>query len=1253
MLPNGNFLVMDPSFDLTSPVVANVGAVYLYSPDGVLISSLRGSQANDSVGSSSVRVLENGNFVVLSPAWDNGGLINAGAVTWGHAATGFPGQHAVVSAANSLVGSSAADQSGGYIVAPLRNGNYVVCNPEWDNGAAVNAGAATLCDGTGGTTGPVTAANSLVGSQTNDRVGSGGCIPLANGNCVVLSGDWKNGVAANAGAVTWADGLQGVVGLVSTSNSLVGSQAGDRVGDGGIVLLPNGAYVVRSVSWDLGGITDVGAVTWCSGTTVVSGVVSAANSLVGSHTNDRVGSGLVTVLANGNYVVVSPQWDDGAVANVGAATWANGSTGIVGAISAGNSLIGSQANDEVAGGGVTALTNGHYVVGSPGWNNGAVVNAGAATWGNGGAGITGLVTTDNSLVGTSANDQVGSVPVALANGNYVVKSPDWDNGATADVGAVTWCNGAASTHAFVGVNNSLVGSTTGDNVGSQVEPLTQGNYVVSSANWDNGTQTDAGAVTWCDGRRITRGVVSSANSLVGSTQDDRVGNRIKALTNGNYITATDSWANGGIPDAGAVTWGDGRRGVKGTVSAGNSLVGTTANDFVSGDAIEVLNNGHYVVVSSDWDNGGITNAGAVTWCNGFLGARGPISATNSVVGTTVGDAMSTGDFYDDDHFVILSGNWDLPVPPTANVGVRMLVDGAVGVVGPVSRGLSIVGDFAGESMVYEYDAVHQRLLLGRQLQNMVTIIGNLVGPVLAKSGVATPGAASLGFGAPGSVAVGAGGSTLLDAALTGVGANGGRNRALFGLPSRESSLGLVMQLRDGLVDLGGGLPADAQATAFTGLVTQQIGRGLFQATAKGSGLNALNNRLLMADNGLGVWLVRRTGQALPELGGAALSGFREVLQHPTLDVIPVSYQLAPSQTAGVSSGTDTGVLVLKHSGTVSGVGSLAREGQPAFGGGVFGQFTGRAAVSFGSDVIGFSAVARQGTLNLPAVFTMKADGTLPTQVAKAGNAAPGAAPGTFSSFSGVGMSSGVALYKGLIKGVPATANEALWRGANLVFREGESLTGQPTVMISAIVRFWPGWNDQVIAQVKLKGAGVNATNNQALLLKQSDGQHLVLARTGGSMDGIDTATLGSIVTVDVNPGEGRYALVGVLRGAANNRNLALWTGSTSQGNDTTQQALRLPILRLRKGEVYSTAQTPLDTIRSLNIKPALDASGAGARGMAQAMGTNGDVAVFITGDRNVTELVLLPPNLPRSFSRCRCIVADCYFSKRVKRSASK
>ena len=284
-------------------------------------------------------------------------------------------------------------------------------------------------------------------------------VALSTGN-VVITSPFDDFAAADAGAVYLFNGATGA--LIST---LRGSTANDNVGIDGVTALTNGNYVVRSSVWDNGAVVNAGAATFGSGTTGISGAVSAANSLVGTTANDLVGigSGGVTALTNGNYVVGSLNWDNGAVADAGAATFGSGTTGISGAVSAANSLVGTTANDSV-GDSVTALTNGNYVVRSPDWDNGAVADAGAATFGSGTTGISGAVSAANSLVGTTANDFVGISDgvTALTNGNYVVRSAFWDNGAVVDVGAATFGSGTTGISGAVSAANSLVGSTAGD-----------------------------------------------------------------------------------------------------------------------------------------------------------------------------------------------------------------------------------------------------------------------------------------------------------------------------------------------------------------------------------------------------------------------------------------------------------------------------------------------------------------------------------------------------------------------------------------------------------------------------------------------------------------------------------------------------------------------------------------------------------------------------------------------------------------------
>ena len=155
-----------------------------------------------------------------------------------------------------------------------------------------------------------------------------------------------------------------------------------------VTALTNGNFVV---------IGD-GTVTWGSGTTGIGGIVNAANSLVASESTPTV-----TPLGNGNYVVDFAGWEN----FTGAVTWGNGTTGTVGNVSSANSLVGSNAGDDVGSGGVTALPNGNYVVDSAIWNN----DQGAVTWASGATGITGTISAANSLVGWGeSNAEISVIP---------------------------------------------------------------------------------------------------------------------------------------------------------------------------------------------------------------------------------------------------------------------------------------------------------------------------------------------------------------------------------------------------------------------------------------------------------------------------------------------------------------------------------------------------------------------------------------------------------------------------------------------------------------------------------------------------------------------------------------------------------------------------------------------------------------------------------------------------------------------------
>jgi hypothetical protein len=746
-LTNGDIAVADRLWDAGG--LTDVGAVRVYDGGTLALRvTIRGKVAGDSVGDSLID-LPNGNLLVLSQQVKNGAIPNAGAITMvTRSATGT----IVVGPTNSLVGTSPNEGLGSYAPLILPNGNIVLDDPNFDNGAKTDVGAVIWMNGAKGAVGPLTAARALIGNSTNDQVRT--LARLANGNYVVGSSGWDNGAVSDAGAVLLANGATGTVGVVTAANSLHGSKANDRVGDR-MEATTNGNFVVISPYWSNGAAAQAGAVTFGRGTTGVKGAVSAANSLVGTHTDDNVGLSGVTPLTQGNIVVSSPYWDNGAVANVGATTWMSGSAPTVGAVSTTNSLVGSTAEDRVGWSGISVVGNGNYVVKSSSWDNGGATDVGAITWVNGSTGRTtgaagrgAVVSTTNSLHGTTTDDSLGTVTV-LTNGNYVAYDPAWDNGAVVDVGAATWVNGtngrpagAAAAGAAVSMANSLVGTTAQDKIGYyNVWALRNGSYVVASPNWANGAAARAGAATLGSGTTGKVGVVSAANSLVGTQTDDQVGTAgLLVLTNGNYVVLSPNWANGAAANAGAATWGSGRTGIVGAVTQANSLVGDSPGDLISlYSNSTALADGNYLVGSLQYDDGATLNAGAVTYGNGTTGTSGMVSYLNSLVGEHANDFVGT------DVKAFPDGRFSVGSPTAGGLGAVTIANGPI--AGAPTNGNSILGIAQNWHILPDvFEPVHRRIVVRDYPHNRIIITATatkVVAPAAARLADTRPGSTTV------------------------------------------------------------------------------------------------------------------------------------------------------------------------------------------------------------------------------------------------------------------------------------------------------------------------------------------------------------------------------------------------------------------------------------------------------------------------------------------------------------------------------
>ena len=647
----------------------------------------------------SVKVLPNGNIVVTDPDANSPNYSGVGAVyLYG------PNGNQI----SKITGSQPDDHVGDAGISVLANGNYVIASRQWRNGTAALAGAVTWASASSGISGVVSAGNSLVGSTAGDQVGS--VTVLTNDNYVVSSQAWDNSAIVDAGAVTWCNGNGTTVGPVSSSNSLVGTSASDNVGYFGAVALANGNYVTSTPNWDDGAVADVGAVTWGDGGGGTVGAVSASNSLIGSSIYDAVGGDGVRPLGNGNYVVSSSGWSNGATLYVGAVTWGNGGGGTVGAVSASNSLVGDEANDGI-GRVVTVLSNDNYVVSSQNWHG----NVGAATWGNGNGGTVGEISAANSLVGSAPEDRIGGEgAIALSNGHYVVFSSHWNG----KLGAATWANGGGGTVGAVSALNSLTGAATLDYVGATGGvALRNGNYAVSSAYFNG-----VGAATWGYGNGGTVGTVSAANSTVGTTAGDQFG-IVTALSNGNFVAFGSYWDDGATADVGAVTWMSGNGGTVGPVSAANSLIGGSANDTLGAGGALALANGDYVVVSPYWDNAAVVEAGAVTWGNGNGGSSGLVAASNSLVGTSAGDSIGSNGVValGNGSYVVMSPQWNNAAIAGAGAITLRRGNDRLGATVTAENSVRGAAENGGDSMVFDYGAARDQLVVGRPAENLVTL----------------------------------------------------------------------------------------------------------------------------------------------------------------------------------------------------------------------------------------------------------------------------------------------------------------------------------------------------------------------------------------------------------------------------------------------------------------------------------------------------------------------------------------------------
>jgi len=193
-----------------------------------------------------------------------------------------------------------------------------------------------------------------------------------------------------------------------------------------------------------------------------------------------------------------------------------------------------------------------------------------------------------------------------------------------DAGSVILVSGATGAQ----IGSTFAGNATNDYLGfSGITALTNNNFVIASPYDDVGV-SDAGSVMLVNG--ATGALIGT---IVGDTASDQLGySFITALTNNNFVIASENDNVGGITDAGSVMLINGATGAQ----IGSTLAGNTASDKLGFTGVAKLNNNHFVVASRYDNVDSVTDAGSIRQ----IDTSG--SQVKLISGTTTDDMSSVG-----------------------------------------------------------------------------------------------------------------------------------------------------------------------------------------------------------------------------------------------------------------------------------------------------------------------------------------------------------------------------------------------------------------------------------------------------------------------------------------------------------------------------------------------------------------------------------------------------------------------------------
>ncbi|MFB8787314.1 MAG: CHAT domain-containing protein [Potamolinea sp.] len=536
-------LLLDPK-NITIDTSVSGSSFQLFDPNPT---------ANNRFGEQLV-VLSNGN-VVVSSSFDDLVATDAGAVYLFNPNTG-----ALLGAIN---GGNAGDRFGFGAIEALPNSNYVFGNPFATIGGISGAGTVILGNGTTGRE-----ISRISGTNTFDYFGSSAITALPNSNYVFGNENATIGGNRATGTVILANGTTG-----QEISRISGTNANDRFGRNAITSLPNSNYVFGNSNATIGGIPFAGTVILANGTTG-----QEISRISGANANDYFGIGVITALANSNYVFGNSSADIGGISSAGTVILANGTTGVeIGRIS------GVNTGDTFGSNAITALPNGNFVFGNSVADIGGIVDAGTVILANGTTGRE--ISRISGVSAAIAGDRFGlGEIVALPNSNYVFANYVANSNGNSFAGIVILANGTTGAEI-----SRISGVNFNDQFGSgKIISLANGNYVFVNLDATIGGIRSAGTVILANG---TTGAEISRISGTNANDYFRYYS-ITALPNGNYVFGNPDATIGGNRYAGTVILANGITGAE--ISR---ISGTNFNDSLGLGIIKALPNGNFIFAS--------------------------------------------------------------------------------------------------------------------------------------------------------------------------------------------------------------------------------------------------------------------------------------------------------------------------------------------------------------------------------------------------------------------------------------------------------------------------------------------------------------------------------------------------------------------------------------------------------------------------------------------------------------------------------